>query len=66
MQTKINKKSIMDLEWQEFEEELNFLEKCLWKEFMSKQRNILKETEKIKPLKSYLTEKEFTEFVSLI
>ncbi len=59
-------KSLVDLDWKELNEELTFLEKCLWKEFIDKQRNLLKESEKIKPLRSYLTKKEYEEFINLI
>jgi hypothetical protein len=65
MQTKI-KKSINDLTEKEVFEDLNTIEEIIWKDFIQKQKNILKEVEKVKPLKSYLTEKEFEEFISLI
>lgn len=61
-----NTKSFSDMEDKEREEEMDFLSDILWKKFVERQKNIIKEAEKIKPLANFMTDDELNNFISLI
>jgi hypothetical protein len=61
-----NTKSFSDMEDKEREEEMDFLSDIIWKKFVERQKNIIKESEKLKPLASYMTDQEINLFINTI